>query len=289
MAAGATNLARRLDGWASPPKLEHVVAFVVLLGRRCPMEFLVRARTAAAFVTGLVWLGAFAGAQGTSARKPGPPPALPPEGSSRAPLVDESSTKEAQALVKTLITGSARFADGSPVAGARVSAGAHGSATTGGNGSFQFTAQVLPGHKVKARVEIEVHERRYRGTSGAMVVVPNGLTAVGPVQLEPDPFRFPGPLFPTGELAGAIVTGDFDEDRAVDVATADRTTTSSVNVLLGNGDETFGSPVEFPAGTNVSGLTAGDWDGDTHLDLAGASGGSLVLLLGAGDGTFVPL
>jgi hypothetical protein len=75
-----------------------------------------------------------------------------------------------------------------------------------------------------------------------------------------------------------------------------------VGIMLGNGDGTFQSPVNYPTGPNsgcgcdVLALTAADFDGDGKLDLlvgVGAGnpnspGSPLWIFLGNGDGTFQP-
>jgi hypothetical protein len=94
---------------------------------------------------------------------------------------------------------------------------------------------------------------------------------------------------PWGLTPAFAVTGDFNGDGALDVATAD-TMSNSVTVLLGLGDGTFQSSRSFPVGIQTTGITVGDFNGDGHLDLATANEGSgdVSILLGHGDGTFQP-
>jgi hypothetical protein len=65
---------------------------------------------------------------------------------------------------------------------------------------------------------------------------------------------------------------------------------NTVSVLLGNGDGTFQSPVNYPVHGNPQRLVVGDFNGDGKLDLATANyyGGDVGILLGNGDGTFQP-
>lgn len=70
----------------------------------------------------------------------------------------------------------------------------------------------------------------------------------------------------------AMITGDFNADGKVDLAITDQHD-NTVSVLLGNGNGTFQSPLEFPTtGTSFddlnAGVAAGDFNGDGRLDLA---------------------
>ena len=87
----------------------------------------------------------------------------------------------------------------------------------------------------------------------------------------------------------ASVTGDFNGDGKLDLATASLSS-NTVSVLLGNGDGTFGTASTLKVGSKPNSLIAADFDGDGKLDLATANAdsgaGNLSLLLGKGDGTF---
>lgn len=88
--------------------------------------------------------------------------------------------------------------------------------------------------------------------------------------------------FPT-----SVVVGDFNGDGVLDLAFSDL---NGVEIALGNGDGTFNetsaSPIQVPS--ELYSLQAGDFNHDGKLDLAGLDTyfGQIVLLLGAGDGTF---
>lgn len=58
--------------------------------------------------------------------------------------------------------------------------------------------------------------------------------------------------------------------------------------MLGNGDGTFQTFKQYPAGLGSGGLVAGDFNGDGKLDLAAfdMGTGAVAILLGNGDGTF---
>src|SRR5205807_5346036 len=63
---------------------------------------------------------------------------------------------------------------------------------------------------------------------------------------------------------------------------------NSVSMLLGKGDGTFQTAMNFAVGTNPSSVAVSDFNGDGKLDLAVANQGSnnVSVLLGKGDGTF---
>lgn len=84
-----------------------------------------------------------------------------------------------------------------------------------------------------------------------------------------------------------IVAADFNNDGKLDLVVANPTA-DSVNVLLGNGNGTFQSPVPSAAGANPRSLAVGDFNADGKLDLAAVSGDSygVNVLRGNGDGTF---
>ena len=88
--------------------------------------------------------------------------------------------------------------------------------------------------------------------------------------------------FPT-----SIVVGDFNGDGVLDLAFSDL---NGVEIALGNGDGTFketsAGPIAVPS--ELYSLVAGDFNHDGKLDIAGVDSYNdrIVLLRGAGDGTF---
>jgi hypothetical protein len=68
---------------------------------------------------------------------------------------------------------------------------------------------------------------------------------------------------------------DFNGDGKLDIATANNDATSSVSVLLGNGNGTFQAPIQLASGgLNPTAIAAGDFNGDGRTDLVAAFAGS---------------
>jgi hypothetical protein len=88
-----------------------------------------------------------------------------------------------------------------------------------------------------------------------------------------------------------IAAGDFNNDGTADLAVT--TTTNTVDISLGNGDGTFASYTSISTGTGTTpeSVAVADLDGDGNLDLVVACYGAnaVGVLLGNGDGTFLPI
>jgi len=98
--------------------------------------------------------------------------------------------------------------------------------------------------------------------------------------------------FAAGQLPAFVASGDFNDDGKPDLAVANETgfSTSTVSILLGNGNGTFQRPLIFAAGSNASFVAVADFNLDGKLDLAVADTGSdtISILLGLGNGIFQP-
>jgi hypothetical protein len=92
--------------------------------------------------------------------------------------------------------------------------------------------------------------------------------------------------------------GDFNRDGIPDLVVANAYqggSVGTVSILLGNGDGTFRASTEFDAGgAETTAVAVGDFNGDGKPDLVVANDGDLAgpsnvaVLLGNGDGTFMP-
>jgi hypothetical protein len=100
-----------------------------------------------------------------------------------------------------------------------------------------------------------------------------------------------------GNCATTVAAGDFNHDGKIDLVVGNTSCNSqqnvdAINVLLGNGNGTFQSPVSYPAGGLVYAVAVADFNGDGKLDVAALSSQPNVpdsnvvgIFLGNGDGT----
>ncbi len=88
-----------------------------------------------------------------------------------------------------------------------------------------------------------------------------------------------------------MTVGDFNRDNKQDLITVSQT--AGVSILLGNGNGTFQPATSVYPGNASAHAAVGDLNGDGNLDLAvadsAAGSGGVTVLLGRGDGTFLPL
>ena len=100
--------------------------------------------------------------------------------------------------------------------------------------------------------------------------------------------------YSAGDGPSSVVIGDLNGDGKLDLAVVNlgykMHDFGNVSVLLGNGDGSFQSAVNYGAGDHPSSVAIGDLNGDSDLDLAVANGGygsdTVSVLLGNGDGSF---
>ena len=115
-------------------------------------------------------------------------------------------------------------------------------------------------------------------------------------------YQAPVPYLSADVNIRAIVAGEFNHDGNPDVAVAD---SREILVFLGNGDGTLRVPVSYAVGPGISGspglpwddiyrwglrsLAIGDFNGDSHADIAFSNGfNGAGVLLGHGNGAFSP-
>jgi FG-GAP-like repeat len=84
-----------------------------------------------------------------------------------------------------------------------------------------------------------------------------------------------------------LAVGDFNGNGTLDLAVANFGA-NTVSILLNNGNGTFQSHVDYPAGTGPTSIVTGDFNGDGILDLAILDSNGISILLGNGNGTFTP-
>src|SRR6266568_62221 len=103
---------------------------------------------------------------------------------------------------------------------------------------------------------------------------------------------------PVGTNPAQVAVGDFNGDGKPDLVVSS-VGNNTVSVLLGKGDGTFLPPLVTPVGPNPWYFAVGDFNGDGKLDLAvddygcpldcnSSPSNTVTVLLGNGDGTFLP-
>lgn len=99
----------------------------------------------------------------------------------------------------------------------------------------------------------------------------------------------------SSSAVGWAVVGDFNGDGRLDIAVANKST-STVDVYLGKGEGKFAAPIQNPAPASPGQLLVGDFNGDGKLDVAVtgfsktcSSTDTTSVMLGSGDGTLTLL
>ncbi|MBD1208387.1 MAG: VCBS repeat-containing protein [Ignavibacteria bacterium] len=147
------------------------------------------------------------------------------------------------------------------------------------------TATVNPTVDFRSGEQVWVSVTNAQSTGGASTrpFVMGFRTAAG---AGPATFQ-PGSVPVVGTSPYSVISGDFDGDGDLDLATANYGS-NNTSILLNTGAGAFAAAVNYAVGTGPISVTSGDFDGDGDLDLAVAneSSNNTSILLNIGAGTF---
>ena len=166
-----------------------------------------------------------------------------------------------------------------------------------GNGNFPAALTIAVGHNPEGLAAGD-----FNGDGRRDLAASNAGSNTISVLLGNGNGTFQEPLtIAAGQVPVFVAVGDFNRDTRQDLVVANYgsshyysdTVASTVSVVLGNGDGTFGAPQTFEAGSGPHGIAVGDFNRDGTQDLAVANLGpypqratTVAVLIGQGDGTF---
>jgi hypothetical protein len=91
--------------------------------------------------------------------------------------------------------------------------------------------------------------------------------------------------FPAGTSANWMAVTDFNEDKCIDIVTANNN--HDISILLGNGDGSFKPEMRFQTSYYPACIAVADFNADNHIDLVVLTGFNTVdVFLGNGNGHF---
>jgi FG-GAP-like repeat/Abnormal spindle-like microcephaly-assoc'd, ASPM-SPD-2-Hydin len=154
-----------------------------------------------------------------------------------------------------------------------------------GDGTFQTPKQFW--NSTSLPTQIAAGDFNHDGKLDLVVVLnPNGIA----VMLGNGDGTFQSSVtYPTDELPTGLSVADLNGDNIPDIVAIG----NMADIYLGKGDGTFAAPVYYNAGEFPLQVITGDFNADGKADLAVTAEGSgaigdLEILLGNGDGTFLP-
>ena len=163
-----------------------------------------------------------------------------------------------------------------------------------GNGTFDPSADFSLGQQVQSVGPLVVTDLNGDGHPDVAWATASGSSATVSVFLGDGKGGLGSPIVTSlNYFSTTMVAGDFNGDGKMDLAlNGQNENPYTVTVLPGNGDGSFGSPVNttLPPSLAPVQMVAGDFNGDSNLDLAvvtsGAQGYALTIYFGQANGLF---
>ena len=127
------------------------------------------------------------------------------------------------------------------------------------------------------------------GVAGYSYLIDQTATTIPPATITRSALRFAPSTLPAGLQPEGIASDDLNGDGKADLVVSDYAA-GTISVLLGGGDGSFQSAVDYPVGAGPYGFATADLNGDGNTDVVVAewSNAHISVLLGNGDGTLRP-
>lgn len=153
-----------------------------------------------------------------------------------------------------------------------------------GDGTFQNPEHIMTAHGTLALVAVDFDDDEILDIATANVISHTVSFLKGNGD---GSFKNPQ-IYAVGARPLNLVSGEFDNDRVLDIVTAnEQNNSTAISVLIGNGDGTFQTALNYRADHSPYSLFAAHLNSDRFLDLVTIRS-NILIHYGNGDGSFKP-